>query len=171
MAIKRILVPVDFSEDAMNALEYAGDFAQKFGGELLILHVVEPIYYGTPADMYVTSPNLSLLLDEQRAVATQQLARLSAKLEQKGQRHRTMLKTGVPAQVIADTARSKHADLIVMSTHGRTGLAHILMGSVTEKVVRHAGCPVLTVRRMALKGRKRAPRSKKPAPKTRARRA
>jgi universal stress protein A len=155
MAIRRILVPVDFSEDAINALAYARDFADRFGAELIILHVVEPIYYATPADMYVTSPNLSLLLDEQRKAATQQLARLAANLQQKGVRHRTVLKTGVPAQVIVDSAHRPGADLIVMSTHGRTGLAHILMGSVAEKVVRHADCPVLTVRRLAAKSRQR----------------
>jgi len=155
MAIKKILVPVDFSDDALNALRYAQELGRTFKAELLILHVVEPIYYATPADMYVTSPNLAMLLDEQRTLATQQLARLSASLKAKGQRHRTLLKTGTPAQLITDTAQSTKADLIVMSTHGRTGLAHILLGSTTEKVVRHAGCPVLTIRHGTEKRRKR----------------
>jgi universal stress protein A len=166
MAIKKILVPVDFSSDSLKALAYARDFAGLFGAELSILHVVEPIYYATPADMYVTTPNLTMLLEEQRRVGARQLARLAAELEKKGQSGRTMLKTGAPAQVIIDTARSTRADLIIMATHGRTGLAHMLMGSVAEKVVRGAACPVLTVRRgvgkrrrarkTALRGRKRA---------------
>lgn len=154
MAIKRILVPIDFSDDSLNALAYARDFAKPFGAELQLLYVVEPIYYATPADMYATSPNLTVLLDEQRRAGKQQLARIAADLEKKGQPVRSLLKTGSPAQVIVDTAKSGRADMIIMATHGRTGLAHMLMGSVAEKVVRNAACPVLTVRRAAAKARK-----------------
>ncbi len=159
MAIKRILVPVDFSRDSLKALAYANDFAKLFGAELSVLYVVEPIYYATPADMYVTTPNLSMLLDEQRRIGEQQLARLGAALKKKGQRARTTLKTGAPAQVIVDTAKTARADLIIMATHGRTGLAHILMGSVAEKVVRSARCPVLTVRSAVVKQRRTRKRS------------
>jgi len=147
MVIKRIVVPVDFSDDSLKALAYARDIAKAFGAELLLLYVVEPVYYATPADMYVTTPNMTMLLDEQRQIGAKQLGKLIADLGKKGQRVRGMVKTGSPAQVIADTAKSTHADLIVMATHGRSGLAHIIMGSVSEKVVRHASCPVLTVRR------------------------
>lgn len=149
MAISRILVPIDFSEDSLHALSYAEDLAAAFGAELLVLHVIEPIYYATPADMYVTSPNISMLIDEQRTVAEQELRRLAADLEARGRTHRTLLKTGTPAQVIVDAATAAGADLIVMATHGRSGLAHILLGSVAEKIVRHAACPVLTIRRPA----------------------
>ena len=154
MAIKRILVPVDFSSDSLKALTYASDFAKPFGAELSVLYVVEPIYYATPADLYVTTPNLTMLLDEQRRIGEQQLARLGADLKKKGQRARTLLKTGSPAQLIIDTAKGARADLIIMATHGRTGLAHMLMGSVAEKVVRAAACPVLTVRSAVSKQRK-----------------
>ena len=151
MAIERILVPIDFSDDSLNALTYAREFAAAFNAELLLLHVIEPIYYATPADMYVTSPNISMLLDEQRAIAEQQLERLSAELSAQGRKHRTLLKTGTPAQVIVEAAEAAGAHLIVMSTHGRSGLAHILLGSVAEKIVRHATCPVLTIRRIETK--------------------
>jgi nucleotide-binding universal stress UspA family protein len=154
MAIKRILVPVDFSEDSLNALAYASDFAEPFGAELVVLYVVEPTYYATPVDMYVTTPNMAMLLDEQRRVGAQQLARITAGLEKKGRRVRSLLKTGAPAQVIVDSAKSVGADMIILSTHGRTGLAHMLMGSVAEKVVRHSGCPVLTVRHGTLRPRR-----------------
>jgi universal stress protein A len=146
MAIRRVLVPVDFSGDSLKALAYAGDLATAPRVELVLLHVIEPVYYATPADMYATNANLAMLLDEQRRVAKQQLDRLAAALQKKGRRARTLLKTGAPAPVIVDTAKSAKADLIVMSTHGRTGLAHMLLGSVAEKVVRAAACPVLTVR-------------------------
>ncbi len=151
MAIKRILVPVDFSPDALNALAYARDFAKLFDAELLLLYVVEPIYYATPTDMYATSANVAMLLDEQRHAAAQQLERLGAEMRKARQPFRTMVKTGAPAHTIIDTAKSGRADMVIMATHGRTGLAHVLMGSVAEKVVRGAGCPVLTVRRTTSK--------------------
>ncbi len=162
MAIKHILVPVDFSRDSLHALAYAADFAKLFGADLSILHVVEPIYYAAPADMYVTTPNVTMLLDEQRRVGARHLARLDADLRKKGHQVRTALKTGSPAQLIIDTAKSGRADLIIMATHGRTGLAHMLMGSVAEKVVRGAGCPVLTVRRAASRRARRRPARPRP---------
>jgi len=146
MAIKRILVPVDFSQDSLNALAYARDFAKNFGAELVVLYVIEPIYYATPADLYATSPNLAMLIDEQRRSGTQQLERIHADLAKHRQAARMLLKTGSPAQVIADSAKRTKADLIIMATHGRTGLAHVLLGSVAERVLRSAPCPVLTVR-------------------------
>jgi universal stress protein A len=159
MAIKRILVPVDFSDDSRNALAYARDFAKPLGAELSLLHVVEPIYYATPADMYVASPNVAMLLDEQRRLATKHLQRIAADLKKKGQRVRAAVKTGAPSQVIIDSTRG--ADLIIMGTHGRTGLVHMLMGSVAEKVVRGANCPVLTLRHAAAKkARKKRPAKK-----------
>ncbi len=163
MALKRILVPVDFSGDSLNALAYARNLIKPFGAEVVLLHVVEPIYYAAPADMYMTSPNLATLLDEQQRMAAQQLRRLAADLEKKGQRVRTALKTGSPAQIIIDSAQRGGVDLIVMATHGRTGLAHMFMGSVAEKVVRSAACPVLTVRRAVTKRRKPGKKTGRPA--------
>ena len=147
MAIKSILVPVDFSADSLSALEYAGEFATTFKAELLVLYVVEPIYYAAPTDMYTASAESALLIEEQRRVGTEQLARLGADLKKKGLRFRTMVKGGSASRVIVETARASAADLIIMATHGRTGLAHMFMGSVAEKVVRSATCPVLTTRR------------------------
>lgn len=155
MGIRRILIPLDFSDDSLNALKYACELARPLGAELLILYVLEPIYFATPADVYATNTNLAMLMDEQRGVGSQQLARISAELTKKGQRARTVLKTGSPAHVIVDTAKTARADLIVMATHGRTGLAHLVMGSVAEKVVRTAACPVLTVRPAAKRTRSR----------------
>jgi len=165
MAVKRILVPIDFSDNSSTALTYARDFAKTCGAELVILHVIEPIYYATPADMYATSANLAALIDEQQRLSSAQLARLSRELKKKHEPHRTILKTGSPAQVIVDTAKSTRADLVIMSTHGRTGFAHMLMGSVSEKVVRSAACPVLTLHQGLTK--KHRARRKQRADKTR----
>jgi universal stress protein A len=158
MAIKRILVPLDFSKESLRGLAYAREFAKAFGAELLLVSVIEPIYYATPGDMYVPSPNIAMLLDQQRRLATQQFKRIGADLLKRRQRFRVVVKTGSPAQVIADTARRGRADMIIMATHGRTGLTHMLMGSVAEKVVRSAPCPVLTVGHAGTKPKRRKKR-------------
>jgi len=146
VAVKKIVVPTDFSAAAASALAYAQDFAKATAAEILILHVIEPIYYATPADMYVTTPNMTAILDEQRQFAKEQLSKLVKQLNKGGQRCRAFLETGPAALVIVDFAAAKRAGLIVMATHGRSGVAHLLMGSVAERVVRTATCPVLTVR-------------------------
>ena len=161
MPIKRILVPLDFSSDSLNALAYAADFAKTFGAKLLLLYVVEPIYYATPTDMYAVNANVATLLEEQRRLGEQQLARIGTDLRKKGLSFRVMIKTGAPSQVITETAKGQRADMIIMATHGRTGLAHMFMGSVAEKVVRTASCPVLTVRG-TVKPRERATKSSRP---------
>jgi universal stress protein A len=156
MAIKRILVPIDFSQDSLHALAYARDLSGPLRAELLLLHVVDQTYLAGAPELQVANPALAKLLDDEWQIATAHVARLGARLESKGQRLQTLTKRGSPAQVIADTARRSAADLIVMGTHGRTGLTHVLLGSIAEKVVRTAACPVLTVRAAAGKRRREA---------------
>jgi len=139
MQIKRILVPIDFSDDSLNALAYARDLATQLGAELLLLHVIEPIHFITESDVYT----------QQRHLSTAQLECIAVELRAQGQRFRTMVRGGIPSKVVSDTAKRARAGLIVMGTHGRTGLAHAVIGSIAEKVVRTASCPVLTVRRPA----------------------
>lgn len=146
MLPKKVLVPVDFSEDSINALTYAVEFTQPFRSEIVVLYVLEPIYYASPADMYATSPNLTLLIDEQRQAGREQLARIESGLLKRRRKVRALMRTGAPATAIIDTAKKEKADLIVMGTHGRTGFAHMMIGSIAEKVVRTASCPVLTLR-------------------------
>jgi universal stress protein A len=149
MTLKKILVPLDFSEGSLQALDYAIGLGEPFGAELLVLFVVEPVYYATLADLYGASANLSMLLEEQKRIAGEQLAELGRRLTRKGVKHRTFLDAGIPYQRIAERVGQLKADIIVMATHGRTGLSHLLLGSVAEKVVRTAPCPVLTVRAAA----------------------
>jgi universal stress protein A len=159
MAIKRILVPIDFSPDSLHALAYARDLSRSFGAEILLLHVVDQTYLASAPDLRAANPALAKLLDDQWQIAKGHMACLATRLERKGQRLQTLTKRGSPAQVIAETVRRGAADLIVMGTHGRTGLTHVLLGSIAEKVVRTAACPVLTVRpavgRRRTRGRRR----------------
>jgi nucleotide-binding universal stress UspA family protein len=161
MTIRRIFVPIDFSDGSKRALNYAIDLGGVLEADLTVLYVAEPIYFATPGDLYGTSANLGMLLEEQRRSARQELKKLATRLEKRGVRVKTVLGTGVPHEVIVETAKARKADLIVMATHGRSGLTHLLMGSVTEKVVRSATCPVLTVRTDAAKKRPASRRKKK----------
>ena len=155
MTIKRILVPVDFSQSSLVALDYAIDFAKPFDAEVVVLFVVEPVVYATPADLYGASADLGMVLKEQERGGREQLASLQKRLQSRYASLRTLMQTGTPYLVIAETARRQKADLIIMATHGRTGLSHLFLGSVAEKVVRTAACPVLTV--PARKTRQRKP--------------
>jgi nucleotide-binding universal stress UspA family protein len=144
--IKRILVPVDFSAASLKALGYAADFAKPLQAEICVLFVVEPIYYAVPDLAGAAAGTTVGLIEEQRKSAKQQLERLQARYARKGNKLRTVLQTGTPYQAIVDSAKSLKANLIVMSTHGRTGMTHLLLGSVAERVVRSSTCPVLTIR-------------------------
>lgn len=144
MRIGTILVPVDFSPHAQEAMEWALDLARRYDASLLLTHVLQPVPWlaapdgmtYTPADVAASTRNeLSGSLEEMRR-----------RVEASGVPCAAELLDGHPASEIAALARRSAASLIVMGTHGRTGLQHALLGSVAEKVVRHAPCPVLTVR-------------------------
>ena len=144
--IKRILVPVDFSQPSLQALDYAIEFGQPFKPEFVVLHVLEPVYYPGAGDMYGPGYDMGLVYQELERAAHEQLSRLAATLQKKRLTVRTLLRVGTAYHTIVETAKKLKADLIIMSTHGRTGLSHVVMGSVAEKVVRSAACAVLTVR-------------------------
>lgn len=166
MTIKRILVPVDFSKPALAALEYAVVFAKPFKARLTVLFVVEPIYSAAPGFGDGATAAMATLLDQQRQSARAQLVRLEQRYAKRRVQLRALLQTGAPHRAIADAAQQMKADMIVMATHGRTGLSHFLMGSVAERVVRSAPCPVLTLR--AASGVRRAPPRRQTATRARA---
>jgi universal stress protein A len=141
--IQRILVPVDFSDTSKKALEYAHFLAQRFDAKLDVLHVWRPAEYAGDEMVVLTRSEPELTLSTfLRNHADQQL---TAFLE--GVPHSIrMLREGDPAQLITQAANEGEYDLVVMGTHGRTGLSHMMMGSVAEKVVRLAPCPVVTYR-------------------------
>jgi universal stress protein A len=141
----RILVPTDFSEPSDAALEYARTLAAKFGASLHVLHVVEDQFVTGPfgAAMYV--PNTPVTLSYLLSDAHERLSHRVSADDRSRFRATTEVIVGTAARTIANYAADNGYDLIVMGTHGRTGLAHVLVGSVAEHVVRDAVCPVLTV--------------------------
>jgi nucleotide-binding universal stress UspA family protein len=140
---RRILVPYDFSEHASRALVLAGELAREHRGRLVVLHVIAPYHpvTGLPEEGMAMIPERDLVAGERR-----RLEALVARVLDDRPRVRADCRVviGDPFHRITDAAR--HVDTIVMATAGRTGLAHLLIGSVAEKVVRHAPVPVLTVR-------------------------
>ncbi len=141
--LKRILVPIDFSAASKNALNYALPFAKTFGAELILVHVVEPTVY--PADFsfgHVGFPNIEEELLKQSEVELSRLAQQAGKHVPT----RSYVRTGKAFLEITRVAEEEGADLIIIATHGYTGVEHILFGSTTEKVVRKSPCAVLTVR-------------------------
>ena len=148
LPIRRILFPTDFSESAEHAWSFALQFAQDFAAEVHVLHVVAPPPRLTEA--------YSLNLDPEKftaaltAEAQTSLERLLERSKSRNLVFQREVRIGVDFHEIIDYARKHQIDLIVMATHGRTGLAHALVGSVAEKVVRKAPCPVLTVKHPAM---------------------
>jgi universal stress protein A len=139
--IKNILVPIDFSDCSKKALRYAVPLAKQHGATVTLLHVVRtPIY---PGDEYV---DFAPIEADIRKGAEKELASLAIEEIPGTVKETTVIRNGSPTLEIIDSAKALAADLIVISTHGRTGLKHVLLGSVAEHVVREAPCPVLVVR-------------------------
>lgn len=141
--LTKILVPVDFSDCSKKALQYAIPLAKQFGAAITLLHVVQVNYASGPEFGTIDFP---LLESDLRKSAQTQLAALVEK-EISGQvPHQTEVCVGAEAAEIVQAAKELESDLIIISTHGRTGLRHVFLGSVAENVVRLAPCPVLVVR-------------------------
>jgi nucleotide-binding universal stress UspA family protein len=143
--LRRILVPTDFSKYSDAALTYAGAFAQKFGADIYLLHVVQDLTLFYP-EAVLAAPAAVPTVDQFRQAARTALDRTLAGLRLPDVVVHPVVVEGTPYDAVVRFAGEKEIDLIVMGTHGRSGLAHLFMGSVAEKVVRKAPCPVLTVR-------------------------
>jgi nucleotide-binding universal stress UspA family protein len=143
--IKNVLVATDFSEPSTVALEYGRELSRTYGAKLHLLHVAEDLRWRYATDM--TPP---VLVDVQDDLEASLRSRLDALLTDEDRREldaRAVVQTAImPSEAIVEYAKAKGVDVIVMGTHGRSGLAHVFMGSVAERVVRFASCPVLTVR-------------------------
>ncbi len=146
--LSKILFATDFSDDSINAQRLAEELAHKFGSEIIVLHVDQPL---PPVMVSELGPAFDVsamnqIAEEQRLAAQRELDRIVTHLRDGQIKARSLLRVGAPFVEIIHSAQSENADLIVLGTHGRTGLAHALLGSVAERVVQKAGCAVLTVR-------------------------
>ena len=144
MQIRTILFPTDFSQGARAAMDHAISLAQDYKAKLVLLYVIQDI---SVAEWYIPSSisAADLVADMQKS-AEQEMEKWAAEAGAKVASVERMVVRGVPFLEIIRTAKEKGADLLVIGTHGRTGIDHMLFGSTAEKVVRKAHCPVLTVR-------------------------
>jgi nucleotide-binding universal stress UspA family protein len=148
--IKKILLPTDNSENSREAFQYAISLGEKYGSTIYAVYVVDMSYL-EQGYRYESNPRRSPVEDleenivKEKAKETEEFIKKNTK-DYKGLKIEKFIRKGKPFVEIIIAAREKEADLIVMGTHGRTGISHALMGSVAEKVVRKAPCPVLTIK-------------------------
>jgi nucleotide-binding universal stress UspA family protein len=146
-AIRAILVPVDFSKSSRRALEFASSLGSRYGAAVDVLHVWSVPQFMPPDMLGIAGSHASELVALVQGNAETELRKLAEEAAREGiSIRRTRAEPGIASQVILDAVKHDGYDLIVMGTQGRSGLAHVLLGSVAERVVRHADCPVLTVR-------------------------
>jgi len=143
MRIRRILAPTDFSPVSLEAVEYAAQVAAEFRAELAILYV-EDTSYAFPQQLIASEAAVRVLKQARRA-AQHQLARLGERLRKAGVRVHTVILEGAAATRIVEAAAKLRADWIVLGTHGRTGAPRAFLGSVAERIVQRAPCPVLVL--------------------------
>lgn len=142
--LKRIVVPIDFSETSAQALPYAAALAEQFGAEIILLHVIE--WVAIPSELG-SAP--SAITEADKGSVAKDLLRLRQEALGEDVPGRTIVRAGAPFQEITRAAKEMGADMIILTTRGHTGLQNVLLGSTAERVVRHAECPVLVVRKKA----------------------
>jgi len=147
MGTQRFLVPLDFSEYANQALDYAINLASKLGARLTLLHVIQSLPLGG-VDMGVTLPYT--YIQDLEAEIMENMHACLERVTAAGLEGEIVVVHGVPFHEIIETAKTQQVALIIMGTHGRTGFQHVLLGSVAEKVVRLAPCPVLVARQPSI---------------------
>ena len=145
LPIKKICCPTDFSEPSYEALKVACEMATHFKAELFLVHVVTPIPV-IPIHDDPTSFNLPLYEKEMEQSAEKSLKKMQQEKVSQSIQSRTAVIQGDPATQIVNLADTEHMDMIIIATHGFTGWRKFMFGSVTEKVIRYANCPVLSIR-------------------------
>lgn len=144
MQLRTILVPTDFSQAAQKALTWALEMAARWDARVVLLHALPP--WEDPVRMKEAGVSIAGFEASLRADAESQAQKLLAQTDQQGVAIQTCILVGLPHTTICQVAEQEQVDLIVMGSHGRTGLAHVLLGSVAENAMRYAPCPVLVVR-------------------------
>ncbi len=144
MQIKTILFPTDFSQGARAAMDHAVSLARDYQARLILLYVIQDI---SVAEWYIPSSlSMTDLMEDMQKSAWKEMDRWADEISSRLASTEKIVVRGVPFVEIIRTAKEKNVDLIVIGTHGRTGIDHMLFGSTAEKVVRKSPCPVLTVR-------------------------
>lgn len=144
LVIRRILVPIDFSECSLDALEYAAQFAKHMGAAVTILHTLEPVPYNLDFTLFHSQDRR-----EKKEYLQGRLQVLCAMLTSNRIKADQVLKAGLPTESAIGYATEHSYDLVIMGTHGRRGISHMLTGSVAEAMMRLSPCPVLTLRKPA----------------------
>ena len=142
--LRKVMVPTDFSESARHALTYGISFAREYEAELTLLHVVENLTVGYASDLFPVP--MAEVFQEISGYARTELAKLGEEARAKNVTVGEVVVQGKPSAEIMRFARETEVDMIVLGTHGKGMLDQALFGSTTERVVRRAPCPVLTVR-------------------------
>ena len=142
--MKRVLVPTDFSDSARHALRYGISFAKEYGAELVLLHVVENLTVGYASDLFPVP--MAEVFQEISGYAKTELAKLAAEAKERNVRVTELVAQGKPSAEIIRYAAENAVDMIVLGTHGKGMLVFLHDTATTERVVRRAPCPVLTVR-------------------------
>ncbi len=140
---KKILSPVDLSEFTTDEIAYAADISKQYGAELHVLHVIPNLTYFTPYESFLTPENLVAIEKNIQDEVDRDFGKILKNVDIDVKK---AVRTGVAFVEIIDYAKAEGIDLIVMGTHGRSGIEHILIGNVAEKVVRKSPCPVMTIR-------------------------
>ncbi len=140
---KKIVCPVDFSEFTDEILNYAVDIAKKYNAELHLIHIIPNLNYFTPYESFLTPENLIAIERNIEKEVDKDFDKITKTLDMSVKK---VVKTGVTFVEIIDYIKTEGINLVVMGTHGRSAIEHILIGSVAEKVVRKSPCPVLTIR-------------------------
>lgn len=146
IALKKVLVATDFSEPSEAALAYGRELARSLGGQLVVLHVVNDTFAATagPDGFVFTNPGMQASVNAAGQKRVDDLISVEDRTLLGAQG--TVVTSDAPASAIVKYAKDSDVNLIVIGTHGRGGMAHLLLGSIAERVVRIAPCPVLTVR-------------------------
>jgi universal stress protein A len=141
--LKKILVPLDFSAHSRKALNYAVKLAEQFGSEVTIANVVAPVIYAEGMVLPAAMENLDRVSEDH---ARAELDKVAAEVRSHNVACDTHVLLGHPSDEIVNFAKKHETDLLLITTHGRTGLQHFLLGSTAERILRHAPCPVMVVR-------------------------
>jgi nucleotide-binding universal stress UspA family protein len=148
LSVRKILVPTDFSECSRSAIDYAAALAAVFKAKLSLIHVIESSVYSLDTSLMPPGDPFGL-----REKLVEMVAQETSLLKEKGVDAEGECTVGIPAVEIVRAVQEKKADLVVMGTHGRRGLSHILLGSTAERVIQRVACPVLTVKGAKTEGR------------------